>query len=124
MRKLMLMIPMATAFHAALAAPAFDGKWIVHLEGMNKSSVEVTLADGKGAWEMYASGAAAKGDPCVNRALPVALKSATDAEVTIAVDGNSYLKGCLNETLVLHPAADGTWTGVLSTGQAMTWTRH
>jgi len=108
---------------AAFAASPFDGKWIVHVDGLNRSSTDVVLADGKGTFTTYASGVIAKNDPCMNKQLPAIVKAASDTEVTIDVDGNSVLKGCLSASLVLHPAADGAWTGALPEGTVMTWRR-
>ena len=124
MHKFFPMIALATALQAAHAEPSFDGKWSVQAAQKGRMSIEVALADGKGTWTFFGGATRSKDDPCVNKRLPAVVQSATDAEVTIAVDGNSVLNGCLTGTLVLHPAADGTWTGVLPGGAPMTWTRQ
>ncbi len=123
MRKFFLMTAVAATVQAALAASPFDGKWTVHVGEAKRTSVEVALSDGKGTWTMYGSGSISRDNPCMNKRLPVVVKSATDTEVSIDIDGNSVLNGCLTGNLVLHPGADGTWTGVLPGGAAMTWAR-
>ena len=123
MRKSFVAAFAAIALPAAFAASPFDGKWIVHIDGFNRISTEVVLTDGKGTFTTYASGVIAKNDPCMNKRLPIVVKAASDTEVAVDIDGNSVLKGCLSGSFVLHPGADGTWTGTLPAGTAMTWTR-
>lgn len=124
MRRLFVMIPMLAALPLAFAAPGFDGKWGVSFGQSTRMSGEVTISDGTGTWTVYGGGGASKNNPCLNKRFPAVVKSVTDAEVTIDIDGNSVLKGCLTETLVLHPGADGAWTGMLGSGLAMTWARE
>ncbi len=124
MRKLFVMIPTLAALSVALAASTFDGKWGVSFGPSARRSGEVVISDGKGTWIVYGGGVASKQNPCLNKRFPAVIKSVADAEVMIDIDGNSVLKDCLTETLVLHPGADGTWTGVLGSGVTMTWARE
>ena len=123
MRRFFLAVSAAVVLPAAFAASPFDGKWSVHIDRMIHGSTEVVLTDGAGTYTTYASGTYAKENPCANKRLPAVVKAASDTEVTIAVDGNSVLKGCYTGNIVLHPAADGSWTGAFADGTAMTWTR-
>ena len=124
MHKPLVAASLLGALSVAFAAGPFDGTWNVSLSDGAKKQVEVSLSDGKGTWTHFGGGAASKNNPCVNKKLPAVVKSATDSEVAIDIDGNSVVKGCLTETVVLHPGAGGTWTGTLASGVTMTWTRE
>lgn len=124
MRKKLWALFIVAALPTARAATPFDGKWTVSFGQWSVSAGEVTLIEGKGSWIIFAPNKAAITNPCFNRHLPAVVKSASDAEVMIDIDGNSVLAGCLTETLILHPGANGTWTGVLGSGMAMTWARE
>ncbi len=78
--------------------------------------------DGKGSVTFY--GPAKWGNPCLGKPLPAIVKSVSETEVLIEVDGKSVLRGCFTGTLALHPGDDGTWIGTLPTGLTSTWTRE
>jgi len=124
MKTLFAMIFLLFGTQVAIAAGAFDGKWGVSLGGNGTSKVEVLLGDGKGTWTHFGGGGASKNNPCLNKKFPAVVKTATESEVTIDIDGGSVVKGCLTETIVLHPGVDGVWTGTLASGTTMTWTRE
>ena len=123
MRSLFALVPILATLPVALAASTFDGEWGVSFGRSATKSGEVTISDGKGSWIVYGGGVASKDNPCLNKRFPLVIKSVADAEVMIDINSNSVLKGCLAETLVLHPGVDGTWTGVLGSGVTMTWAR-
>jgi hypothetical protein len=56
--------------------------------------------------------------------MPLTVKSVSDAEVVLELDGASVLKGCFSGFVTLHPGADGTWTGAFEDRPMMVWTRH
>ena len=114
-------LAMVIAFPTVLAATTFDGKWRASI-WRSPGGAEIILIDGKGSLTFY--GPAKLDNPCLNRPLPAILKSVSDAEVLIGVDGSSVLRGCFTGTLVLQAGTGGTWTSTLPTGLTATWTRE
>ena len=125
MRGFVLLVPLLCTSPLALGAGMFDGTWRIAFGGpTHRETTEVVLVDGKGTWMHYASSGTVKNNFCRNKPLPAVVKSATDTEVLIEIDGKSVLPECFTGTLTLHPTEDGAWSGTLPSGKSMRWTRQ
>src|SRR5579864_4433361 len=116
MRKAFALIPVLAAASPAIAVSGFDGNWAISFGqlAMYGVSGEAAFSDGKGSLRFFGGGAASNNNPCLNKRLPAVIKSVTDSEVEIDVDGGKILTGCLTETLILRPGANDSWIGTLS----------
>ncbi len=125
MRRCLSALLIVSTLQSALAANGFDGEWsVTYRKGSPAGRVRniVSIADGKGTWTSFASNTVSKQNACINRTLPLVVTSADDAEVVL--EFKAALNGCLSGTLVLHPSADGSWTGSLEGGDPMFWVRN
>ena len=97
--------------HAQDAANPFIGKWKVEWQGEKRSQeadLEITASGGQ--WQTMAS---RKGDPCVGRAAPVEITSASAEKLEFIIKFSTALQGCKDSsTLSLAREADGKVSGM------------
>jgi len=126
MRRCLITLLIVCTLSSAFAADGFDGNWhVTYRRGSAPGRLRntVSIVDGKGTWTSFASNGVAKQNACINRPLPLVVKSVNTAEVVLEFDSKGSLNGCFSGTLVLHPGDDGSWTGSLEGGDPMFWVR-
>lgn len=121
MLKRLRILALVMVVPGALAAKTFDGKWRASLSRY-EGGIAADFVDGIGSVTFY--GPSKWGNPCLGKALPAFVRSVSDAEVLIEVNGISVLRGCFTGTLTLHSGDGGTWVGTLPNGLTSTWTRE
>jgi hypothetical protein len=113
-----------TTLASAQPSP-FDGKWSGPATSPTAGQIQVDLKIAKGAGTMRYEQKVnyVTTDQCANRDLPVVVESQTATEMTIAIKGDTVLKGCFNESSTLKLIDPKTLQGTLKDGRTMKLTR-
>lgn len=111
--------------HAVAQSPpnAYNGTWMLGMDGSRTVDMEgtVVVRDDGGTWRVLAR---SRGNPCVGREAPIAVKSATDTELVFEVNRSQVLAGCRDWTMRFRKLDDGKLTGQLTDGRLVTLTRQ
>ena len=70
------------------------GKWsgVMSTQKGGEVSVELDVAETGGTWRMSMPGGKGRSNPCLGRDIPVAIKSLSATELSIAINGASVIK--------------------------------
>lgn len=117
-----VLLPIGHA-HAQSPPNAYNGTWALGMDGSRTVDMEgtVVVKDEGGTWRVLAR---SRGNPCVGREAPIAVKSATETELVFEVNRSQVLAGCRNWTMRFRKLDDKTLTGQLTDGRVVTLTRE
>ena len=79
--------------------------------------VTLVLTEAAGAWRMGAKGGMARRNPCLEKDMPVVVKSHSSTELAIAIEGATVLKGCIDATANLKSTDGKNLEGSLNDGR-------
>jgi hypothetical protein len=99
------------------------GTWSGTYKGRGSElGVTMIVKETGGTWTFSPIGATGQRNPCVGKSLPVVVKSRTDTELVIEIEGARVLQGCLDATVRLRSGGK-TLRGLMEDGRSVTLAR-
>ena len=100
------------------------GNWSGTFKGRGSElGVAMTVKATGGTWTFLPSGATGQRNPCVGKALPVVVKSRTDTELVIEIEGARVLQGCLDANVRLRSPNGKSLAGLFEDGRSVSLSR-
>lgn len=101
------------------------GKWsgVMSTQKGGEVSVELDVAETGGTWRMSMPGGKGRNNPCLERDIPVTIKSLSTAELSIDINGASVIKGCIDASASLRSTDGKHLQGSLTDGRRVSLSR-
>ena len=117
MKRLRLLLPgffVWTAFASAQQPGLYDGKWSATFKSQSGLSDhgELVLSGQGGTWKFISiHGHQMSRYPCVDRELPVTVRSSSPEELTFAIEASKAVAGCTDRSVAVKRVDDKTLEG-------------
>lgn len=112
------LLPLGAALWAALASAQqpgpYDGKWEASFKSSHGISdrAELVLHGQSGTWKFIAThGHQAGRYSCLDRELPVTVRSSSPEGLTFVIEASKAIAGCADRSVTVKPAGDNTLEG-------------
>ena len=107
----------------AQSVSAATGRWSGTMKSPqtgNELTIKANISELNGTWVYASSGNSKKAGPCLNRELPLLIKTLSNTKMMFSVDGASQVAGCPSFNVNFERSDDQTLTGVFGDGRSVT----